>query len=186
MFALFLWAFFCVLLQPTPITRKMFALLVKVCLYTKYGDQRCVDVGGKRSLLTHAERCFSHHSGGDFHQAKNPSRLVSAPSLGRCCPVGQRWSCWTGDWLLGHLGLCSFQSHVFTLKMIESHTFLCKILAPSKFVVFDTNRAPRCIGNFRCSMLRLGGKHNEFMLIDCSHMLQTGLSPKYSDVSTRY
>lgn len=110
----------------------LFALLVEACLYTKWGKRRCVDAGEKRRILNHAERRFSRHSGGDCHQAKNPSQPVSLPHLwvdvaqwGEGTPTALDFDfvLKLSDWWLTAGPLlfpitCFYDS---TLKMIESH-----------------------------------------------------------------
>lgn len=78
--------FFCVLLPNSPrqLQGKCCSLCWLKCVFTPnegMGDVWMLGGGGKRHILNHAERLFSHHSGGDFHQAKNPSQLVSLPHL---------------------------------------------------------------------------------------------------------
>lgn len=93
-------------------------------------------------------------------------------------PVIDSWASWASA-LSNHMFLW-----VHTENDWKSH--LCNILAPSKFVVFDPNGEARCIGNIRCSvlMLRLGGKLNEFMLIDCSHVIDWTDSETFRCVHT--
>lgn len=129
MFAPFLWAFFCVLLPNSPrqLQGKCCLLCWLKCVFTPnegIGDVWMLGGGEKRRIFNHVEHRFSHHSGGDFHQAINPSQLVSATCLGRCCPVGWGDSYSFGLWLCAEVVGPVIDSWASWASALSNHMFL--------------------------------------------------------------
>lgn len=117
-------------LQPKPITGKTFPLLVELCLYTKWRNQKCEDAGWqeRNGRWNHAEGRSGHRSGGDFHPAEN--HVLSVPHLWvdviQPCertriPLNFHLLKLSERWLTQWFVRCFFQSHVFnsTMKMMQ-------------------------------------------------------------------